>query len=78
MTTFDNFTNLITVVVSPVMALLVLIVFYYLYDAKKALAGINEGAEKPLDNTFLYFAKYVFTIVTILVVVLGIAYGGIG
>ena len=78
MTTFDNFTNLITVVVSPVMALLVLIVFYYLYDAKKALAGINEGAEKPLGNTFLYFAKYVFTIVTILVVVLGIAYGGIG
>ena len=78
MTTFDNFTNLITVVVSPVMALLVLIVFYYLYDAKKALAGINEGTEKPLGNGFLYFAKYVFTIVTILVVVLGIAYGGIG
>ena len=72
MTTFDNFTNLITVVVSPVMALLVLIVFYYLYDAKKALAGINEGAEKPLGNTFLYFAKYVFTIVTILVVVVSL------
>lgn len=78
MTTFDNFTNLITVVISPLMALLVLIVFYYLYDGKKALAAINEGAKKPLGEKFLAFAKYVFVIVTILVVILGIAYGGIG
>lgn len=78
MTTFDNFTNLITVVVSPVMALLVLIVFYYIYDSKKALVGINEGTKKPLGDKFLYFAKYVFTIVTVLVVVLGVIYGGIG
>lgn len=78
MTTFDRFTNLITVVISPLMALLVLIVFYYVYDAKKALEGINEGTQKPLGQKFLYFAKYVFTIVTVLVVILGIAYGGIG
>lgn len=78
MATFDNFTNLVTIVISPVMALLVLIVFYYLYDAEKALAGINEGAVKPLGKKFLWFAKYAFTAITILVVILGIVYGGIG
>lgn len=78
MTTFDQFTNLITVVISPLMALLVLIVFYYLHDGEKALAAINEGAGKPLGKRFLAFAKYVFVIVTILVVILGIVYGGIG
>lgn len=78
MTTFDNFTNLVTVVISPLMALLVLIVFYYLHDGKEALEAINEGAGKPLGGKFLAFAKYVFVIVTILVVILGVAYGGIG
>lgn len=78
MTTFDNFTNLVTVVISPLMALFVLIVFYYLHDGKEALEAINEGAGKPLGGKFLAFAKYVFVIVTILVVILGVAYGGIG
>lgn len=39
MTTFDQFTNLITVVISPLMALLVLIVFYYLHDGEKGACG---------------------------------------
>lgn len=78
MTTFDNFTNLVTVVISPITVILVLVVFYYLYDNAKALKGINEGAEKPLGKKFLLFAKYGFLIITVLVLVLGVAYGGIG
>lgn len=78
MTTFDNFTNLITVVISPLMVILVLLVFFYMHDAKDALAEINEGAAKKMGEGFLKFAKYVFMVVTILVVVLGVIYGGIG
>lgn len=78
MTAFDNFTNLITVVISPLMALLVLLVCYYFYDAGKILDEINAGAKRKLDKKFLVFAKYVFVAVTLLVIVLGIAYGGIG
>lgn len=78
MTTFDNFTNFITVVVSPVMALLVMIIFYYLYDSKSVMEEINHGAKRKLGKKFLIFAKYIFVFVTLLVVILGIAYGGIG
>lgn len=78
MNVFDSFTNLITVVVSPVMVLLVLVIFYYVYDALKALKGTNEGAVHPVGKGFLYFVKYGFLAVTVLVIILGIAYGGIG
>ena len=78
MTAFDNFTNLITVVISPLMVILVLFVFLYMHGEQEALAEINTGAEKKLGKKFIAFAKYVFMAVTVLVVVLGIAYGGIG
>lgn len=78
MTAFDNFTNLITVVISPLMVILVLLVFFYMHDAKDALEEINRGAEHKMGAKFLRFVKYGFLGVTILVVVLGIAYGGIG
>ncbi|GAA0078455.1 sodium-dependent transporter [Clostridium sp. CTA-5] len=75
---FDNFTNFITIIVSPTAALIVFIVFYYMYDSKKALEEINMGASRKLGITFLNFAKYVFVFITVLVIILGIIYGGIG
>lgn len=78
MAVFDNFTNAITVVMSPLMVLLILFIYFYMHDAGDALKEMNAGASRPLRNVFLYFAKYGFLFITILVVVLGIAYGGIG
>ncbi len=78
MNVFDNFTNLITVVISPLMVILVLFVYFYMHDAKNALKEINEGSNIRLGSKFLGFAKYGFMFVTILVVILGIVYGGIG
>ena len=78
MTAFDNFTNFITIVVSPLTVLLVLIVYLYLYDSEKALEEINTGADRKLGNAYLKFVKYGFTLVTIAVTILGIVYGGIG
>lgn len=74
---FNGFADLITVVVSPVAALIVFIIFYFLKDKEEILEEINMGAERKLGNKFFLFAKYGFTIVTILVIVLGIIYGGI-
>ena len=45
---------------------------------KNALKEINEGSNIRLGGKFLGFAKYGFMFVTILVVILGIVYGGIG
>lgn len=78
MTAFDSFTNFITIVVSPLMVLLVLIVYLYLYDSEKALEEINTGADRKLGGSYLKFVKYGFTLVTIAVTILGIVYGGIG
>ena len=78
MSAFDSFTNMITIVVSPLAALLVVFVFYYMGDAKEALREMNLGASVKMKRPFLILAKYSFTAVTILVVILGVVYGGIG
>lgn len=78
MRAFDNFTNFITIVVSPLMVVLVLIVYFYIHDSKDALQEINQGSKIRFGKGFLVFAKYVFLAVTVLVVILGVVYGGIG
>ncbi|MEG1255782.1 sodium-dependent transporter [Clostridium sp.] len=77
MNLFNGFADFITIVVSPAAALIVFIVFYYMYDKNKVLEEINMGSKIKLGNRFFLFAKYGFTIITILVIVLGIVYGGI-
>lgn len=75
---FGQFADFITIVVSPVAALIVVCVFFYLLGEQEVLGAINAGAKRPLGNWFIPFGKYVFVGVTLLVIVLGMAYGGIG
>lgn len=75
---FDNFSNIITIIISPLCALLVAFVFYYIIGGKEVLKEINIGAKTQIGTWFIPLGKYVFIIVTILVVILGILYGGIG
>ncbi|MGL4109514.1 sodium-dependent transporter [Clostridium sp. LP20] len=78
MTRFDNFTNFITIIVSPLAALIVFVAFYYMHGTDKALVEINTGASKPISKSFILFAKYAFVVITIAVIILGVIYGGIG
>ncbi|CUP72224.1 sodium:neurotransmitter symporter family protein [Clostridium baratii] len=78
MSTFDNFTNFITVIISPIGALIVAVTFYYVCGEKKVLEEVNIGAKRKLSNGFVFMGKYVFTITTVIVIILGIIYGGIG
>lgn len=78
MNRFDSFTNFITIVISPLAVLIVFIVFYYIHGEDKVLEEINMGSKKKLNKGFILFAKYGFVIITMIVIVLGIAYGGIG
>jgi len=77
MNLFSNFADAITIVISPLAALLVFIVFYFMYNKEQVLEEINRGYKRQLGNKFFIFAKYGFTIVTVLVIILGIIYGGI-
>lgn len=78
MTRFDNFTNFITIVVSPLAALIVFLVFYYMHSKEFVLEEINMGAHRKLGDGFINFAKYGFVIITVIVIILGVIYGGIG
>ncbi len=75
---FDKFTNFITIIFSPIGAVITAFVFYYMIDADKALEGLNKGAYKKLGMYFMKFGKYVFVPATIIIIILGVIYGGIG
>ena len=75
---FDNFTNFITIVLSPFGALITAIVFFYVLDTKETLEQLNLGAKYKLGMYFMNFGKYVFVPITIIVIILGAVYGGIG
>lgn len=77
MNLFNEFSDFITIVISPLGALIVLVVFYFMRDKKEILNEINTGARNNVGNGFIIAAKYGFTIITILVIILGIIYGGI-
>lgn len=53
-------------------------VFYYMVDEEKILSGINEGSKRRIGKWFVKFGRYVFVPATIIIIVLGIFYGGIG
>lgn len=75
---FDNFTNFITIVLSPFGALITAVVFFYVLDPKETLKHLNLGAKHKIGMYFIHFGKYVFVPTTIIVIILGLAYGGIG
>lgn len=77
MNLFNKFSDFITIVISPLGALIVLVVFYFMRDKKEILNEINTGARNKIGNGFIIAAKYGFTIITVLVIILGIFYGGI-
>lgn len=77
MTRFDQFANVTTILISPTGAMLLAAVAFYLFPGD-FLAEVNKGCKRPLGSWFLSFGRYVFVPVTLLVLVLGVLYGGIG
>ena len=75
---FDNFTNLMTIIVAPIGTLIVSVCFFYLLSKKEILEEVNKSSKIKLGNGFIAFGKYVFVITTIVIIILGIKYGGIG
>ena len=78
MNLFDNFTNFVTIVLSPLGALITFSVFFYIFDKERAMDEINLGSSLKLGEGFRLFGKYGFVFITILIIILGVMYGGIG
>ena len=74
---FNSFADFVTIILSPLGTTITAIVFFYL--SKGDLVGeVNKGSKYKLGKSFVQFGRIIFVPVTIIVILLGIAYGGIG
>jgi NSS family neurotransmitter:Na+ symporter len=78
MARFGLWADISTVYVLPFGALVSAVVFFWIFGADNARAEINKNAVKQLGKWFEPYAKYVFVSVALLVMILNIAFGGIG
>lgn len=74
---FNTFTDFVTIILSPIGATIAAISIFYLFKGN-VLEEVNKGAKIPLGVWFIKFAKFVFVPVTVVVIILGSIYGGIG
>ncbi|EPY2293222.1 sodium-dependent transporter [Clostridium sporogenes] len=75
---FSSFSDAITIFFFPLGTLIITIVLYHIVGEKEALREINIGTNKKLGHMFIILSKYVFIIITLAVIILGLIYGGIG
>jgi NSS family neurotransmitter:Na+ symporter len=78
MNLFGKWVDITTVYVLPFGALVSAFVFFWIYGASKAREEINKGDGFKFGKWFEFYSKYVFVPVAVLVLVLNIAFGGIG
>ena len=62
----------------PLGAGLMAIMFYYLCDRKYVESEVNKGTKKPVGRWFYPLARYVFTPLCFVVLIVGAVLGGIG
>ena len=70
--------DVVSIYIMPVGALLAGIMFFWVCPKGFAKSQAELGHGKPLGPWFDFMTKYVFIGVTIVVIILGIFYGGIG
>lgn len=70
--------DFMSIYIIPLGALIAAVMFFWVIGSKIAKQQAEIGAKKPLGKWFEPMAKYVFVILTIIVVVGGILLGGIG
>ncbi|MCF2660734.1 sodium-dependent transporter [Pseudoflavonifractor phocaeensis] len=70
--------DFITIVVVPIGAVLGAVAAYYVLGWPKLRAELQTGREKPMSALFGTVGRYLYVPLTILVVVLGFVYKGIG
>ncbi|GAB6137782.1 sodium-dependent transporter [Halanaerobaculum tunisiense] len=75
---FGQFTDIVSIYLIPLGSVLAAITFFWVFGISNAQEQINQGAKYPVGNWWAFFAKYIFTSVSIIVLILGIIYNGIG
>jgi len=78
MSLFSRWTDIVTIYLLPFGAVVAVFVFFWIYGAPRARKAINKGAKKDLGIWFEYYGKYVVVCVALAVMIINIAFGGIG
>ena len=69
--------DVVSIYICPLGAALAAIMFFVVLPKEKALEEVNRGAKKPIGGWFIPLG-YVFIVLCIAALVLGVKYGGIG
>lgn len=70
--------DVVSIYICPLGAALAGIMFFWVLSKKSAMEEVNNGAKKPIGAWFYPLGKYAYIIFSILALILGIKYGGIG
>lgn len=70
--------DFVSIVVVPTGAVLGAVSIYYVLGYRRIRQELEEGREKPLSRAFGFAAQFIYVPLTILVLILGFCYGGIG
>ena len=70
--------DVVSIYICPLGAALAGIMFFWILSKKSAMEEVNNGTKKPIGAWFYPLGKYAYIIFSILALILGIKYGGIG
>lgn len=74
----NNWMDIVSIYIVPIGAALGAIVIFWVLGTKKIKEELQIGRAKTISNSFDILARYVYVPIAILVVILGIMFGGIG
>ena len=74
----SDWMDILSIYICPLGAGLAGVMFFWVCGKKYVETQVNTGREKPFTNKFLPICKYIYCPICILVLILGIALGGIG
>ena len=70
--------DVVTIYIIPFAALLGAITIYYVLGWNALKQELDKGRKKPVGPTFKFLGKYVYVFLTLIILILGILYNGIG
>lgn len=74
---FGMFSDITTIVLAPLGTLVAIATFFYCIGEKTVIAEVSKGLQKPVQKSLIFIGKYIYPIVIVVIIILGLVYGGI-
>lgn len=75
---FGKFADFVSVILIPLGAVISLGIYFYCIDKNKVITEINKGSNFKTGSIIVWFGRYIFIPGTVIIIILGLIYGGIG